>query len=74
MLGTLCHLSWKKKYFSGTCFVYGHSLYVNVKYKNKAGKEEGMTSSKDQVTVKKEPALKEGKVEYWSLLSSVTAL
>lgn len=39
VLGTLCHLSWEKKHFSGTCFVYGYSLYVNGKYKNKAGKE-----------------------------------
>lgn len=74
MLGTLRHLTWEKKDFSGTCFVYGYSLYVNVKYKNKAGKEEGTTSLKDQIAIKKETALKEGKVEFWSLLCSVTAL
>lgn len=62
-----------EKYFSCTCFVYGYSLYVNVKYKNKARKEE-RTSLKDQITAKKETALKEGKAEYRSLLHSVTAL
>lgn len=64
MLGTLCHLTWEKKYFSGTCFVFGYSLYVNVKYKNKAGKEERTTYLKDEITFKKETVLKEGKVEY----------
>lgn len=74
VLGTLCHLSWEKKYFSGTCFVYGYSPYINGKYKNKAGKEESITSLKDQITIKKETVLKEGRVECWSLLHSIAQL
>lgn len=58
MLGTLSHLTWEKKYFSGTCSVYGHSPYVNMKYENKPGKEERAIVLKDQITTKKEKSSK----------------
>lgn len=51
-LGTLCHLTWEKKYFSGTCSVYECSLYVNMKYEKKPGKEERATVLKDQIIIK----------------------
>jgi len=36
----------------------GHSLYVNMKYENKPGKEERATFLKDQITIKKEKSSK----------------
>lgn len=45
-----------------------------MEYKNKSGKEEGTSSLKDQITIKKETVLKEEKVKYWSLVHSIIAL